>query len=164
MKKKISWLYYHAEEIISGFLLASLIIILFVQVIGRYLFNTSFAATVELIQFAFLGLIYITASLGAKKGVHIRVTAHLKLLPEKIRNILAMVTDLIWISFNIFVVYQGLIMFNQMTSNSLYSPVMGWDMKYIFLIIPIGFLLQTIRIVESWMYTIRNKEVDSNAS
>jgi len=148
MKKKAKWIYFNAEAIISGILLSLIVVILLIQVIGRYIFNTSFSATIELVQFAFVGLIYITASLGAQKGIHVRVTAHLNLLPRKIKNILFILVDLIWISFNIFVIYTSILLFISMIERPLYSTILGLDMKYIGLIVPLGFLFQIIRIIE----------------
>jgi TRAP-type C4-dicarboxylate transport system permease small subunit len=151
VKKHLIWIYHNFEQIICGCLLSFLMGLLFVQVVSRYCFGTSFSWATELSRFSFLGLIYIATSLGAQKGIHIRVTAHLQLLPKKSRLCLAIITDLIWISFNILVIYQSaLLILVRMTKHPLISAVMMWDMRFIFLIIPVGFLMQTFRIFEFW--------------
>lgn len=151
MKRHLIWLYYNFEQVICGILLSFLMGLLFVQVVSRYGFGKSFSWATELSTFTFLGLVYIATSLGVQKGIHIRVTAQLQVLPKKIRLCLAIVSDFIWVVFNIIVVYQSfLLIFEKMTRHKLISSVMMWDMRFVFLIIPIGFIMQTFRIFEFW--------------
>ena len=168
MRKKLLWLYNNFEQVLCGLLLTFLMSLLFTQVISRYFFSRSFAWATELSTFTFLFLVYVAASLGAQKGIHIRVTVQLQLLPEKVRNATLFFTDLIWIVFNCFVIYQGFILVGvRMVQRPLISAVMMWDMRYIFLIIPLTFLLQTFRIIELWYKRFKNinvKEADICAS
>ncbi|MFZ5944367.1 MAG: TRAP transporter small permease [Bacillota bacterium] len=168
MKKKLLWFYNNFEQIVCGLLLTFLMSLLFVQVISRYFLGRSFAWATELSNFSFLFLVYMAASLGAQKGIHIRVTAQLQLIPEKVRNSIIFLTDIVWIAFNFFVIYQGFILIGvKMVQRPLISAVMMWDMRYIFLIIPLTFVIQTFRIIEFWIKRFKNinvKEADIHAS
>lgn len=159
---KLKWLLGNFEQLICGLLLAFIMIMLIFQVIARYLFGVSFAWSEELTRFAFLGMVYMAASLGAQKGIHIRVTAHTALLPRKAQLALLGFTDSLWVMFNLVVVYQGCDLVLSMEKRPLISAALMWDMRYIFLIIPVAFFLQTLRIFEFWfnLYKRNWKEAD----
>ena len=142
------------EWIICGALLLSIVGLLFIQVISRYGFGQSISWAEETSRFGLLGLVYISAALGAKKGTHIRVTAHLNLLPPLLRKAVFAFSDLIWLSFNIIVVYQSVLLIDSMNERPLVSGALMLNMQYVFALIPIGFFLQSVRLIERWWRVI----------
>ena len=150
MKNKLKLVFNNFEQVTCGILLSLIMFLLFSQTILRYFFGQTFAWSEELSRFAFLALVFISSSLGVQKSAHIRVTAHIDLLPKKAKLLLSILTDIIWIIFNIVVIQQGYKLIDQMATLPLRSAAMMWDMRFIFILIPLGFLLQTIRILQSW--------------
>lgn len=146
--KKFSWYIDNSEEIIAAVLLLATVALLFVQVVARYFFGKAIAWTEEMSRYTFLWMIYIGASLAAKHDAHIRVTAHLKVVPGTIRRYVLLVSDLIWLAFNAVVIVEGIRLFQSMGEYPLRSASMGWDVRYVFLILPIGFVLMSIRILQ----------------
>lgn len=138
------------ETAICGALLVSIVGLLFVQVIARYGFGQSISWAEEMSRFGLLGLVYISASMGAKQGTHIRITAHLKMLPPVPRVIVFAFSDLIWLSFNVIVVYQSILLIYGMNTRPLVSGALLLNMQYVFALIPIGFFLQSVRLIERW--------------
>lgn len=134
----------------GAFFLTCTVLFLFIQVIFRYVVGKSLPWTEELSRYAFLCLVYIGTALAAKTRSHIRVTAQFKILPPKIQNFMIMLADLIWIVFNCVVIWQGILQYQQMSQYPLISPVMLWNLKYLFLVIPICFALQIFRITEGY--------------
>lgn len=149
LKRNFKWFFNNFEEIFGAFFLTCTVILLFVQVVFRYVVGKSIPWTEELSRFAFLGLVYI-GTLAAKSKSHIRVTAQFKILPVKVQNFMIMLADTIWIVFNCVVIWQGILLYQQMNQYPLISPVLDWDLKYLFLIIPFCFAMQIFRILQSY--------------
>ncbi len=168
MAKNYKLLLTNFEQIVCGLLLTFIMVMLISQVIARYMFGVSFAWSEEITRFAFLAMVYLAASIGAQKGIHIRVTAHTGFLPLKARMTLLAFTDLLWVMFNLVVVYQGYDLVLSMESKPLISPALSWDMRYVFAVIPLAFFLQTLRIFEYWFKLYRRgwkeAEADVDAS
>lgn len=150
MKKKLLWFYHNFEEVSSAFLLACVIVFLFIQVVFRYVMGKSIPWTEELSRFCFLWMVYLCTSLVAKDGKHIRVTAQFKIFPHKVQSFLVIIADLIWTAFNVVVIIEGFKLYQQMSEFPLISPVLDWDLRYIVLIIPIAFSMQIFRTLERY--------------
>lgn len=155
MNNKLKWVSNNFEEIIGAFCLTATVILLFMQVIFRYVVGNSIAWTEELSRFAFLGLVYIGTSLAAKNKAHIRVTAQFKIFPVKVQNFMIIFSDLIWIAFNCVVIWQGFLLYEKMVQYPLVSPVLGWNLRYLFLIIPFCFALQIFRILQGYYLWVK---------
>lgn len=157
MKARIKWLYDNFEEATSAIALLVMIALLAVQVISRYVFVASVPWTEELSRFAFLFLVYLSASLAAKYGSHIRITAHINLLPVKAQNFVILLSDVITIGFCMAVAYWGTVVFMGMEDRPLRSPVLGWEVRWVFLMIPVAFVMQIYRMVERYVQFFSGK-------
>ena len=150
MKKSISWFINNFEEIFCVIFMSTMVVSLLLQVFFRYVIGKSLPWSEEISRYAFLFLVYSATILSTKNKTHIRVTAQFKPLPPKIRKIFIWLSDLIWIVFNCVVIYKGLEVFISMGKNKYISPVLGWDIKYIFIIVPLSFFLMTLRILQNY--------------
>lgn len=73
MKNKINYFMNNIEEYVSILLFSSLIILCFLQILFRFVFNFSLSWTEELSRYVFIALVYISASLAVIRGAHVRV-------------------------------------------------------------------------------------------
>lgn len=158
MKRKIIWMINNIEQVVASTMLVGMVSLLTMQIISRFVFNNSIPWTEEVSRYAFLWFVYVAVSLIAKENGHIRIIDHLKLLPNMIARIMLVVSDAIWVFFNIVVVIEGFKLFMNMDQHPLKSAVLQWDLKYIFLVIPLSFLLASIRIIESNIKIFKKKE------
>ncbi len=142
------------ETVICGVLLLSIVGLLFIQVVARYGLGQSISWAEETSRFGLLGLVYISAAIGAKKGTHIRITAHLKALPRVPMIIAFLLSDSIWLAFNVIVIVQSVLLIDGMNERPLVSGALLLNMQYIFALIPIGFFLQSVRLIERWYHVI----------
>lgn len=74
------------ELVFANLSLALLVLILGAQVFFRYVLNTGLGWTEEVSRFAFVWFVYISASLAAQRGTHIRVTLFIRWFPGVKRN------------------------------------------------------------------------------
>ena len=66
MKKILKWLDDNIELYICVFLMSFMTLLVFVQVVMRYVFNNSLSWSEELARYTFIWLIYIGISYGCK--------------------------------------------------------------------------------------------------
>lgn len=144
-------LYDNFEEFFCAFSMGIMVACLMIQVGVRWATGSGMAWTEELSRYSFLWTVFIGAALVAKHGSHVRITAQFMLMPVKARLVFRFFTDLMWIGFNLYfawlswqVIYGGL-------SFPEYSPVLGIVRGYVEMIIPLGFVLMSWRIVEGYI-------------
>jgi C4-dicarboxylate transporter, DctQ subunit len=150
-------------ELYAGSLFLSIMVtLLFMQIIFRYVFNSAITWSEEVSRFAYLFAIYLATSWAAKRDGHIRVTALIDLFPPRVRSACLAFSDLLWIVFNLVVVKYGIDLVVQMIRFPMHSPVMGWSLAVIYSIIPLGFTLMTLRLVQRYYRILTGRPVDEN--
>ncbi len=142
------------ETIVCEALLATFVLLLFVQVMARQFFGYSLAWSEELSTYMFVWFAYLGAVVAAKMSAHNRVTFHLKFMPKVMAKTLMACADLLWVAFNMYFVYLSYdFVFNRM--NLFWkSQTLGVPMKYIYLILPLAFTLMSVRILVNLYLTV----------
>lgn len=135
------------ERTVANISLALLVVILALQVFFRYVLESGLTWSEEVSRFCFVWFVYISASLAAQKGTHIRVTLLTNLFPGGRRCCLAL-ADAIWIAFNGFVVVSGVLLIDNMISHPVYSTSLFMPLVYVYVVIPLAHTLMIIRIVQ----------------
>jgi len=148
----------HFEEVVCGLLLCALMILLGLQVVLRYGFGMSISWQEEVTRLCFVWFAYLGASLGVQREGHIRVTSFVMLLPEgRLRHAVIILSDLLWLTFNILVVVVAWEFFALSWRFSQASAAIGIDVFWIQLIVPIGFVLMSLRLVQLYARWWRGK-------
>src|SRR5699024_6291291 len=106
------WLWDNIEQIIASLLLLSMVVLLTIQVFSRFILHSSVPWTEEASRYVFLSLVYVGVSLVAKQNAHIRIVDHMKLLPKRFKGLLLLISDIIWIGFNVIVAIEGIKLFD----------------------------------------------------
>jgi len=157
MMKRILFAAGRFELVVANLSLALLVVVLAAQIFFRYVLHVGLSWSEEISRFAFVWFVYISASVAAQRGTHIRVTLFARLLPlnERLTFILA---DIIWIIFNAFVVLAGLLLIQRTLAYPVYSTSLFLPLAYVYTVIPLAHALMIVRIIErqwrSWKYGI----------
>jgi C4-dicarboxylate transporter DctQ subunit len=138
----------NVESYICQFLLSFFIILLFIQIIGREVFSVNISWGEELARFSFVWFVFFGASFAARLAAHNRVTFQFKWFSKKTANYIEAFADLIWILFNIVIIYKSIFLIKSMLQYPYISPTLGWSMAYIYMIFPLSFSVMTIRIIQ----------------
>lgn len=136
------------EKYICQILLSFFIILLFMQVILRFIFDITLSWNEELSRFAFVWFVFLGASYAARLNAHNRVSFQFKKLPPHIIHYIEASIDSVWIFFNGVMVYKSIWLIRSMMEYTYYSPTLGWSMALVYLIFPLSFSLMTIRIIQ----------------
>lgn len=135
------------ESYLCRVLLAGFVTLLFIQISARQVLGVSVTWIEELSVFMFIWFAYFGASYAARMAAHNRVSFHLNRLPRHTARLIEALGDLFWIGFNIVFIIQS-IRFIDALKPFVKAQTLGWQMKWVYLILPIAFTLMTIRILQ----------------
>lgn len=156
------------EGYLCKFFLGFFVILLFVQVVMRVVFQTSLTWSEECSRFAFVWFAFLGASYAARLGAHNRVTFQFKFVPKLLGDISQLVADLIWITFNTVMTFKSIETIKDMLEFPFLSPALDLPMHYIYMLFPIAFTLMTIRIIQvnilKFVFKVEMKDVDDVTS
>jgi C4-dicarboxylate transporter DctQ subunit len=145
------------EEILISLLLGVATILVFAQVVARYVFNAGITWAPELVQHLFLWTVMIGASYGFKHGVHLGVDVLMKKLPAAPRRIMALFAVVISFCFTAYMAYLSVFYIHDAYKMDLITVDLQVPQWIPNLALPFGFTLISIRLVQVfwWIYTGR---------
>lgn len=135
------------ERNVCVLLLAVITAILTMQVVGRYVFNSTPEWTEELARYLFIWLIFWGASYAAQQGSHIRIESFNNFWPKFMRKGVAIAGELLWIAFNLIILYVSAKYTYGVFASQQISVAVKINMGWAYLGIPLGYALMTIRII-----------------
>lgn len=153
--KKVRWLAGHMEEIFLVAAIAYVAGCMVLQVIMRRMFNNSLSWSEESIRYVFIWMMFLGLGIGVRDGKHIRISAIEEILPEKVKKILSILADFIFLGYACYIFYYGVsvaLSFVKMPQN---SPALGIPMVLVYLAAPVGFGLLVIRLAQKIVSDIR---------
>ncbi len=148
----------HLEEYFLIPTLTFSVLLIFAQVIMRYVFSNSLTWSEELARYLFLWQSWIGVSYGVKKNMHLRILIVPGKLKGKAKDILEAVVNTVWFIFGAFMVIKGFELAMMIASRGQESAALGLPMQIAYLSVPVGCLLMDIRLIESTVLALRGKQ------
>ena len=134
----------------------TLIVLLTVQILARFVFNKSIAWTEELSRIAFVWVVYSSIVYTAKLNKHIRLTFILMAFPEKGQKAILTLADALWLAMNVLITYQSIIYIMRLFRFPYISQTLGINLVWAYFIVPIGFGLKSFRIIQCMITRLRS--------
>lgn len=144
-------LYDNFEEIVCTFFVGVMIFALTTQTVWRVFTGSSFAWTEELSRYSFIWAVFFAAALAVKRSAHVRITAQFMKASLKTRLFFRVISDLIWIGFNIFFVFVCWETIQEGLDFPEISPTLHVVKAKVEMILPASFLLTSFRIIEDYV-------------
>lgn len=144
----------HVEEYAAVAMLAALWILLTAQVVLRFGFGLGYAWIEEISRMLFIWLIFLGAVVAMRDNLHIRVEAGLLLFPARIRPFAAWFGDLLLFAFCVALCWHGIELVASTLDFNFRLTSTGLSMFWPYLIIPLSFGLQALRLA-LWRFGIR---------
>jgi TRAP-type C4-dicarboxylate transport system permease small subunit len=142
-------------EIAVGCVLISLMtIIIFIQVVMRYVFQNSLVWSEELARYIFIWLIYLGLSYGAKMMKHIKIDAALSLFPKTARPYVVILGDILFLAFALFIIATSLEIVQKQLILGQTSPALQVPMWTVYAAPLVGFTLTAIRQIQTIRYRV----------
>lgn len=138
------------EEYLAVGCLGALGILLFVQVVLRFVFDLGYGWIEEIARILFVWVIFLGAIIGMQLKMHIRVTAGFMLLPKQLRPYAALLGDLLLLAFCIAAAWHGAQLVASTIKFEFRLQSTGLSMAWPYGIMPISFGLQAIRLIAGW--------------
>ena len=149
VKKTLKWLDDNVEMYICIFLLALFSIILFIQVIARYVFNNSLSWSEELARYLFIWLVFIGISYGAKQMKHLRIDVFTQIFPKKIRPYVMLLSEIIVLVFAGVVFYSAVTTVSKYMKTNMASPAIGVPLWIVHSAAIVGYGLTFLRQIQA---------------
>ncbi|UYG00643.1 MULTISPECIES: TRAP transporter small permease [unclassified Halomonas] len=147
MRKLDAWLS-RSEEVVIGLLILSAALILFANVVARYVFNFGFSWAEELVRYQIVWMVLLGASVAARQGIHIGIDILRRFSPPPIARALELLVHAISIGFCAFLVFYGIELTEQTHRFGQVSSALQAPMWVVQLAIPVGALLMGIRFTQ----------------
>ncbi len=152
----------HLEEGLSAALLLFGLAIVMLEIVGRGVFGVSYLWSEEMSRYSLIWLTYFGAAAAVRTNSHIRITALTAILPKGAQRWLELMICALALIFTTYVAFYGLryvegtAMLGLMSSDS-NIPIPIWVFHAI---IPVGFGLMSLRLIERMIHIVRHPDAD----
>lgn len=160
--KKLAVFESRLEEVAIGVLLLSASVILFSNVVARYVFNESFSWATEVVRYQIIWMVFIGGSVAARRGLHIGVDIIVKFSGPSVRKCILLIVNAIAVAFCAYVAYYGIELVLQTRAWGQVSPAAQIPMWLVQLAIPVGCILMGIRFAQHFVSALIGKSVDAH--
>jgi TRAP-type C4-dicarboxylate transport system permease small subunit len=132
-------------QLVIILMFAVLIVTVFYQVLGRYLFNAPPSWSEELARFLQVWIALLASALCIQQGMHLGVDYLLYAVPPRGRALLEILVHVLVSGFLLLLLVQGIKILDVAAVQS--SPAMGINMWYAYLAVPVGAALMLLESV-----------------
>ncbi|WP_427978889.1 TRAP transporter small permease [Agarivorans sp.] len=155
--KLVNWFRSIEENLIAS-LLVVMTLLVFIEVVMRFVFNSGLHWIQEVTLYCSAWLVLLGASWGVREGAHIGVDAFVKLLPHKQRKLLTLVALALCLFYCSLFLYGSWVYLSKLHSIGIEMedlPIEKWKaMSVLF----IGFVLLVVRFLEVGWKVITNQQ------
>jgi TRAP-type C4-dicarboxylate transport system permease small subunit len=135
----------HIEEIIGGVAFVAMTVIVFVNVVSRYVFNDPIPGADEVATLCFTWAVFVGAAAGIRQRLHIGIEFVVNWFPPRVQAALGLLVIVLMAIFSGIVgVYGTQLM---LSGHFKRTPVLQWSYAWVYLAIPIGAALMLVRLV-----------------
>jgi len=154
--KKVAHFLNNFEEYTCTVLLAIMVIVVFIQVVFRFVVKASLPWSEETARYLLVWITFLGASAGVKTGAHVGVEAVTLLLPVKLQKLVNLINIAVCVFFCVAVcIFSFNIISTQMEMTQV-SPAMQIPMWIPYAAIPVGMVLMTIRFIQGSLAVLRD--------
>ena len=160
----LAWLNEKSDKLEKSFLAGAMIVsslLLFVNVVMRYVFLLPIYWAEEFVRYLMVWLIFIGASQVTLWGGHVAVDIVPRLFSKRGNAILAFIVNGICILFCILLAYLSLKQMLRVKGAGQISPALEIPMWIAYLSIPAGTILMLIRFIQQFWMRIQGKTVET---
>ncbi|KUO73056.1 MAG: hypothetical protein APF77_20510 [Clostridia bacterium BRH_c25] len=152
--KRVLQLYNKFEEYLLVGSLVFTVTIIFIQVIMRYVFNSSLSWSEELARYIFIWQIWLGASIGVREKKHIKVELIYGLIKGHGKKAVDIIASLIWLAFSIFITINGTQLVLDLMQKGSLSSGMRIPLYFVYISLPISTGVMALRLVMEVYETI----------
>jgi TRAP-type C4-dicarboxylate transport system permease small subunit len=99
----------------------------------------------EATRYLMVWLVFLALGIALQRGRQIAMTSFIESLPEAVRVFIGRVIDLVGLVFSLYIAWVGTTMVSMVASSGQHSPTLGISAAWLYLSLPVGFLLLALR-------------------
>ncbi|MDR2932687.1 MAG: TRAP transporter small permease [Oscillospiraceae bacterium] len=152
----LRWLDKNAELAFSSIMLVLMVLCVSLQVVGRYVMKVPNPWTEEASRYMFVYMVFASIGICARRSKHIRITIMHSLLPKRLIPYLDIFSDLCFAILGWVCMTEGYRLMLVLKSSNQASSSMQWfKMWALYAIVPIGFALLLVRLLQCIIENIK---------
>ncbi len=124
------------------------VLVSFINVVARYVFDASFPWATELSNFLFIWSAFFGAAYCFKKDAHIAIDIVLELVPTKVAKVMLLISHIVTLVFLLSIAYYGVFYLELVIELEEMSIDLGIPMWIPYLVVPVAFTLAAYRVAE----------------
>jgi len=148
------------EEDIPAVLMVVTSLIIFIQVVLRYVFGQSIVWAEEFARYGIVFFVFLGSSLAVRQGAHASVDVLVKLLPRVPQRIVEIFAILVSIGYCVMVTRFGMELVIKVSAMGNITPTLEIPMYIPYLAIPIGCALMAVRYIMELVAKIKSPMED----
>lgn len=133
------------DQYVSAVIFIVIMLLLFLQVVSRYIFGHSFTWTEELSVLLFVWMTYLGVSSAVTHRKNLRIDALLNAVPFKAKKVLLILSDIIFIVFNIFLIFPFVQLIGTIGASK--TPILGIPKAITYWLIPVILVISSVKLV-----------------
>ncbi|MEQ3553354.1 TRAP transporter small permease [Pseudonocardia nematodicida] len=137
------------EEWVIGSVLGAMLLILFSQVVARFVFGQSLVWSEEIARYLFIWMIFIGLGAVTLRGEHIAVEALLDKLSLRGRRVAGQVTYVILFAVNAALMVAATRLVWTVQDLGQFAPATEIPMWLVYVAVPLGLLIASARLIQS---------------
>jgi len=153
--KVVSWIDNNFEPIAIALLFYIMTTLVTLQVILRFIFDTGFAGAEEIARFIFIWLMYFSFSYTTRRQSHIKITFLLDKLTQKVRKIVVIFVDFLFLIFSILIFWSAMKICQSVIEFQDRAVTVDISMNIVYGAGFIGFALMIIRIIQGVIWKLK---------
>ena len=146
-KKEFDWKKFivNIDQYVSAVLFIVIMVLLFLQVVTRYVFRHSFTWTEELSVLLFVWMTYMGVSSAVTYRKNLRIDALLDVVPFRVKKLLLIISDVIFILFNLYLIVPFLELIGSIGGSR--TPILGIPKAITYWLIPAILVISSAKLV-----------------
>ncbi|WP_294150485.1 TRAP transporter small permease [uncultured Clostridium sp.] len=146
------------EEWILGALLIGMAVILLIQILMRAVVGNSLTWAEEVARYFYVWSVFLSLGCTIRNGTVLRVDLLLELLPKRLRQLIEILLDLINVVLYAGLAYFSVSVMQKVQISGQTSPALEIPMYLVYAIIPIGFVMASLRSVQKIYFDATGKK------
>ena len=142
---KIGNVYNKIEEYLLVSSLVFTVLLIFYQVVMRYVFNNSSFWSEELARYIFMWQIWLGASVGFKDDKHIKIEFFTNMLRGKVKVFFSLISNLLMFAFCVFLAVKGWEFLKLTYMLRMVTPALRFSYVYVYASMPLSALVVSLR-------------------
>jgi C4-dicarboxylate transporter DctQ subunit len=137
------------EHMIAGGLLIVAVVVILVDILLRAAFSYALPWAGEATRYAIIWLVFVAGGIGARDGAHISIDFLAEIVPRRLAIHIARIAALLSAFTCALLAWFGFDLTLQMRTFGQTSPSLEWPMWIIYMSVPIGCALMSVRFLQS---------------